>query len=213
MIVEEITMKLIKMTCPNCNAELEVDADRKQAFCQYCGTKLLIDDETINVNYRYIDEARVMEAQMKQSQIDMRFKRYEQEDREFEEKYAVWKGKYNKWKSVLLKSLGIGLAIMFVGGFIATIFNLSDDSAFSSFIPGLAGMFLGFAYLGFIFGGIYLYFTNPKNSHNAVVAKREADEESRILKEKQLEFEREKLQFQKEREDKIHSTIRHILKR
>ena len=33
------------MTCPHCGSALKVDADRQKAFCQYCGTELLIDDE------------------------------------------------------------------------------------------------------------------------------------------------------------------------
>lgn len=38
-------MKLIKMKCPNCGAELDVDADQKMAVCEYCDTKFLIEDD------------------------------------------------------------------------------------------------------------------------------------------------------------------------
>lgn len=38
-------MKLIAMKCPCCNGELNVDGDREFCFCQYCGTKIMIDDE------------------------------------------------------------------------------------------------------------------------------------------------------------------------
>lgn len=38
-------MKLIHMRCPGCGSNLEIDLDGKQAFCQFCGAKLLIDDE------------------------------------------------------------------------------------------------------------------------------------------------------------------------
>lgn len=38
-------MKLIAMKCPCCNGELNVDSDREFCFCQYCGTKIMIDDE------------------------------------------------------------------------------------------------------------------------------------------------------------------------
>lgn len=27
-------MRLINMTCPNCGAQLQVDADKKQVFCE-----------------------------------------------------------------------------------------------------------------------------------------------------------------------------------
>ena len=38
-------MKLIKMKCPSCGADLELDGEKPQAFCTYCGQKIMIDDE------------------------------------------------------------------------------------------------------------------------------------------------------------------------
>ena len=38
-------MKIVNLTCPGCGARLEVDMDRKMAFCSYCGAALPIDDE------------------------------------------------------------------------------------------------------------------------------------------------------------------------
>ena len=36
-------MKFIKMKCNNCNAPLNVDLDNLQAYCPYCGQKLMMD--------------------------------------------------------------------------------------------------------------------------------------------------------------------------
>ena len=47
-------MKLIDTTCPKCGANLRIDADRKSAFCEYCGAQILIDDE---VQHLQIDNA------------------------------------------------------------------------------------------------------------------------------------------------------------
>ena len=54
-------MKLVKLECPNCKAPLEIDQDRLFVFCQYCGTKILLDDEEqrININAN-IDQQYVM---------------------------------------------------------------------------------------------------------------------------------------------------------
>ena len=41
-------MKFIKLTCDNCNAHLEVDIDNLQAYCPYCGQKLLFDLDQID---------------------------------------------------------------------------------------------------------------------------------------------------------------------
>lgn len=38
-------MKLIAMKCPCCNGELNADQDREFIFCQYCGAKIMIEDE------------------------------------------------------------------------------------------------------------------------------------------------------------------------
>lgn len=47
-------MRIVDATCTNCGAILHIDADRKTAFCEYCGAQLLIDDE---VQHLQIDNA------------------------------------------------------------------------------------------------------------------------------------------------------------
>ena len=42
-------MKIVSMTCPNCGATLQVDANNKNVTCNYCGNSLFIDDETSHV--------------------------------------------------------------------------------------------------------------------------------------------------------------------
>ena len=47
-------MRIVDTTCTKCGANLHIDADRKQAFCEYCGAQILIDDE---VQHLQIDNA------------------------------------------------------------------------------------------------------------------------------------------------------------
>ena len=47
-------MKIVDTTCTKCGANLRIDADRKSAFCEYCGAQILIDDE---VQHLQIDNA------------------------------------------------------------------------------------------------------------------------------------------------------------
>ena len=69
-------MKLISMICPHCGAQLSIDLDRRQAFCQYCGNTLLVDDEnTININNRVIDEARLKEAEVRLKELEYQHER------------------------------------------------------------------------------------------------------------------------------------------
>ena len=68
-------MRLVKMTCPNCGAELELDSERTQAFCTYCGNKLYIDDESIKITNRIIDEARLKEAEVRLKELEYQHER------------------------------------------------------------------------------------------------------------------------------------------
>lgn len=49
-------------TCPNCNANLTIDdGNRDFAFCQYCGSKIILDD--YRSTQRIIDEAKIKQAE------------------------------------------------------------------------------------------------------------------------------------------------------
>lgn len=41
-------MNLIQMECKNCGSQLDLDLNNIQAFCPYCGVKLMIDSETLS---------------------------------------------------------------------------------------------------------------------------------------------------------------------
>lgn len=47
--------------CPSCGAELMVkDGNRDFMFCEYCGTKVRLDD--YQETHRFVDEARIQES-------------------------------------------------------------------------------------------------------------------------------------------------------
>ena len=50
-------MRLVNMTCPNCGAQLQIDADRNQVYCEHCGTKLLMQDEVQRFRYENAEDA------------------------------------------------------------------------------------------------------------------------------------------------------------
>ncbi|MCR5794144.1 MAG: hypothetical protein K6G61_02185 [Solobacterium sp.] len=170
-------MRLIRLECQNCGGMMEADADAKTAVCPYCGMKTLIDDETININYRYIDEAKVIEANMKKAGHDARYERYDAEDREYEEKYAKWRSKYLFWKTWELRLLGGGIAWLIVLSMIQSALKLAEGSWFDEFLNNLMPMPLMLCYMAFIFGGPYLWFTNPKKKHQKVLMQRDMYEQ------------------------------------
>lgn len=50
-------MRLVNMTCPNCGAQLQIDADRAQVYCEHCGTKLLMQDDVHHIQYDNAEES------------------------------------------------------------------------------------------------------------------------------------------------------------
>lgn len=62
-------MKLITLKCPECGATLQLDQDRKEYFCTYCGSKILLDEEIqkqdIRIEKRIIDEVAVEQEKTK----------------------------------------------------------------------------------------------------------------------------------------------------
>lgn len=57
-----MAVKLISVKCPECGATLNIEEGREQAFCTYCGTKVLLHNENEYI-YRHIDEAGVKQAE------------------------------------------------------------------------------------------------------------------------------------------------------
>ena len=81
-------MKLIEMTFTNCGAQLQIDPARKEIFCSYCGTKLMVD-EGIQVTRRIVDEARLKEAELKMKELEYEHeKELRQEKLQIEQKRA-----------------------------------------------------------------------------------------------------------------------------
>ena len=50
-------MKLVERNCPHCGARLEIDEDKKKAFCMYCGAELTIDSEKPATPYNNAEAA------------------------------------------------------------------------------------------------------------------------------------------------------------
>ena len=69
-------MKIKAIQCPNCHANLKIDADRKTPngvyYCQYCGSAINIDDEVKRSEhtYRKVDEARILEAENERIRLE-----------------------------------------------------------------------------------------------------------------------------------------------
>ena len=135
-------IKMVSVVCPECRANLEIDRNRKMCYCQYCGTKILIDDGSTTHTYRKVDEARIKEAEIREV---IRLK-----ELEIEEKRREASERTKRFKVFVSSILGIVGIIFFVIGFLGGEASGDPDSA----IYSLA--FIGF----FCFFGIFFLWMN-----------------------------------------------------
>lgn len=49
-------MKLIRLKCSNCGANLETEEDNKKIKCQYCKATTIVDDEVIKIEHKIIND-------------------------------------------------------------------------------------------------------------------------------------------------------------
>lgn len=57
--------KLIKLECPSCKSTLSTEAKREYMFCEYCGVKIILDNDNEHI-IRNIDEADIKRAETEQ---------------------------------------------------------------------------------------------------------------------------------------------------
>ena len=115
--------KLVKLMCPNCKANLEFDEERDKYFCEYCGTKLLLDNDNEHI-YRHIDEAEIKRTE---AEKEIKLKELEIEE----------KNKSNE-KSIVEFKIKISLIL----GIIGTLFMIIGFMFDSLYYLPLIGMLL-----------------------------------------------------------------------
>ena len=71
--------------CPSCGAELMAkDGNRDFMFCEYCGTKIRLDD--YQETHRFVDEARIKESE---NQKELELTRMEFEEKKRKEDHKI----------------------------------------------------------------------------------------------------------------------------
>ena len=127
-------MKLISLTCPNCNANLDdIDSSRPFCYCQYCGTKIALDDGTIRKETHIYDEAKIKETESSE-RVKMREMDVERE--------------HSKQMNAILKYVLIFAAVLFVVGIVLAAFDveIGGDIIFFEMLAGAWGVILKLAH-------------------------------------------------------------------
>lgn len=128
-----------KVVCPDCGAELQIEAGRPFAFCSYCGTKVMITNDNEKV-FRTIDEARIKQAETERI-VRLR-------ELEMEEKNRVSK------KAQVIAWISITMVLLLIG-----IIGFSIDNT------GM-GMCMLLAMNTGIWGGIIIFSSSKKKSRS-----------------------------------------------
>nr|DAV74292.1 MAG TPA: 24-sterol C-methyltransferase [Caudoviricetes sp.] len=90
--------------CPSCGGELTVkDENRDFMFCEYCGTKVMLDD--YRETHRFVDEARIQESK---DAKELELKKMEQERWRAEDR--------DKSMASFLKVMGLIIAALILYG-------------------------------------------------------------------------------------------------
>lgn len=79
---EDEKVNLIKLKCDNCGASLKVNTDLNEFVCNYCGAKVLIDDEASNI------------TRVEKAKLNAIKEKHEQEVKAAEDKINIWKKRF-----------------------------------------------------------------------------------------------------------------------
>ncbi len=112
-------IQFISVKCPQCSANLQIENGRPFAFCTYCGTKVIINNENEHI-YRTIDEAGIRQADTERM---IRLKELELEAKERENS-----------RKIMIVAYFIALIFVAIGAIIC-IFNA---------LAGMWGIIIGF---------------------------------------------------------------------
>ena len=99
-----MAIKLNVIKCPECGANLQIEEGRKQMFCSYCGTKIIMTNENEYI-YRHIDDAEIAQAETNRL--------VEMKRMELAEKSRIQKQKIKKLKIIISIILGAIMLISF----------------------------------------------------------------------------------------------------
>lgn len=104
-------------TCPNCNAALSFSDDRDFGFCEYCGTKILLDD--YRSTQRIIDEAKIRqveaEKEIRLKELALQESRYNQQAKETKHSKATRKILLYIWIIVFLLLTVLTILLFVIG--------------------------------------------------------------------------------------------------
>ena len=132
-----MAIRFITVKCPECGADLSIEEGRQQAFCTYCGAKVLIQNENEFI-YRSIDEAKIRQAETNRI---VRMRELELEEKRVSQGKGLRNLLFFTWLVFSIAILSAGIFMM-----------ASEDNS------GKGMMIIFYLGVPVVFGGAYLIF-------------------------------------------------------
>lgn len=101
-------MNFIDLKCKNCGADLKLDPENIQAFCQYCGSKLLIDMDKLSEVLK--EKEKTKQVIEKEQHITKR--------KEMDYNYKKDKEKSDFKQFMIIEGCCFGIPLLLCGGYL-----------------------------------------------------------------------------------------------
>lgn len=137
---------MIKLVCPACGANLEVDNKLSQCFCQYCGAKILLHNENEFVD-RIVDEAKLEEQKNEKERIEFEKHKFQEQQKDLEKGI----------KLIVILMLGM----IYIGFFITLTVAIVNEMRYSGISDRI---FAGFGFGSILLSGLgaFTFFAEKK---------------------------------------------------
>lgn len=145
-------VSLVKLQCPNCGANLEIDSSLKVCFCQYCGTKILAYNENEYI-IRKVDEAQLAKEQNLRLKLEMESKKQNDKLRRKQELEKEKKAEEEHWNKISPSLMLSFFPSLFIGVYVLHIFNDEPEKIIPALIAVCQIILL---WVGFVFCAEYV---------------------------------------------------------
>ena len=138
-----MAIKLVPVKCPECGAMLNIEENRTQAFCSYCGAKVLIHNEN-EFTFRHVDLADLERAETERA---VQYKQMELAEKEQHDSKII-----RNLKIIFALIFFVSGVIMIAAGFLLGDSTGDPDSGFYmiamvGFLVIMAGAFVAISLL------------------------------------------------------------------
>lgn len=137
-------IQTITMVCPSCGATLKTTSDREFLFCEYCGTKVMVDNNAVRLQFhiKKTDEAKIREIEAREA---IEKKRIEANEAIELKRFELEQQEELEWKTRRARAIKIWLIVSGVATVLGLVLYAFEGKAVT----------IGAALFGLGFGSLF----------------------------------------------------------